>query len=179
MKTRSSAFAAVTDAATRVLILGSLPGAASLAAAQYYAHPRNLFWRLLGAVLDKPELPALPYPERLLAVNAAGIGLWDVYASAERAGSLDQAIRAGEAAALNELTRELPDLRAVAFNGRMAADVGRRQLTGTAFSLIDLPSSSPANAAIPLAEKQRRWLALKDFLAPDLNPRAAMDIGMS
>jgi hypoxanthine-DNA glycosylase len=175
--TRSSAFAAITDAATRVLILGSLPGVASLAAAQYYAHPRNLFWPLIGAVLDQPDLPALPYAERLAALQSSGIGLWDVYASAERKGSLDQAIRAGEAAALHDLVRDLPQLRAVAFNGRKAAEVGRRQLHGCAVALIDLPSSSPANAAITLEEKRRRWLALKEFLAADLNPPAPMDIG--
>jgi double-stranded uracil-DNA glycosylase len=176
---RSSAFPAVAAASTKVLILGSLPGAASLAAAQYYAHPRNLFWPLLGTVIDRPELPALPYADRLNVIGSAGIGLWDVYASAERRGSLDQAIRAGEAAALADLIAELPKLRAIAFNGKKASEAGRRQLGGHAVTLIDLPSSSPANAAIPFAEKRQRWLALKHFLAADLNPPAPMDIGMS
>lgn len=165
MTTRSSAFAAVTDAATRVLILGSLPGTASLAAAQYYAHPRNLFWRLVGAALERPELPTLLYAERLLALRSAGIGLSDVYTSAERKGSLDQAIRAAETAPLAALVSSLPALRAIAFNGQKAATIGRRVLSSTNLTLIDLSSSSPANAAISFAEKLNRWVVLRDYLA--------------
>ncbi len=91
------AFAPVVDAETRLLILGSLPGDASLKAAQYYAHPRNGFWPLIGGVLGE-GLAALPYDERLQRLKARGVGLWDVIASAERSGSLDAAIRSPEAA---------------------------------------------------------------------------------
>ncbi|MFN3389918.1 MAG: DNA-deoxyinosine glycosylase, partial [Allosphingosinicella sp.] len=85
-------FPPVVDANTRVLVLGSLPGEQSLARAQYYAHPRNHFWRLIGAVAGV-ELAALAYPERLEALRAARIGLWDTVGSARRTGSLDGAIR--------------------------------------------------------------------------------------
>lgn len=155
-----------------MLILGSLPGDASLAAQQYYAHPRNRFWQLAGAVIGADDLPALPYPARLVQLVAAGIGLWDVLASAERPGSLDTAIRAGTAADLPALAGALPQLRAIAFNGAKAAQLGRRALGGGPWALIDLPSSSPANAAVPLAAKHERWIALRKYL----NPAPPIDI---
>lgn len=151
------AFDPVVDANTRLLILGSLPGDASLAAGQYYAHPRNAFWRLVGGAIGM-ELAALPYPERLEALKAAGIGLWDVIAGAERHGSLDADIRGAEVADLKQLTEGLPDLMAVAFNGATAVRIGRKSLAGVeGLRLINLPSSSPAHAALGLAEKAAAW----------------------
>ena len=147
-----------------MLILGSLPGEASLAAARYYAHPQNQFWRLVGAVIGREELAALDYEDRLQALIKAGIGVWDVLASAVRPGSLDAAIREVEHAPLAELIATLPQLRAVAFNGATAARIGRKLLADAPVSLVDLPSSSPAYAAMPLAEKRRRWLELQEFL---------------
>lgn len=150
------AFAPVVDANTRLLILGSLPGDASLAAQQYYAHPQNAFWRLVGRVLGQ-DLIALPYPERVQAVQAAGIGLWDVIAGGERKGSLDAAIRNAEFADLNRLVDALPALGAVAFNGALAARTGRRLLGEQPnLTLIDLPSSSPAHAR-PFEQKAAVW----------------------
>ncbi|HEX8660227.1 MAG TPA: DNA-deoxyinosine glycosylase, partial [Brevundimonas sp.] len=138
------AFDPVVDANTRLLILGSLPGDASLKAAQYYAHPQNAFWRLVGGVVGQ-DLAALPYPDRLETLKAAGVGLWDVIASAHRPGSLDAAIREAETADLNRLMSGLPELKAVAFNGGTSARIGRRTLTlPIHVELIDLPSSSPA-----------------------------------
>lgn len=165
--TRESAFAPVVDANTRLLVLGSLPGRASLATGRYYAHPRNLFWHLIGGAIGR-ELGPLEYDEKLEALLAARLGLWDTLASARREGSLDAAIREGEAANLAALTARLPVLRAIAFNGRKAAAIGRRQLGHTSVALIDLPSSSPAYAAMPLAEKERRWQALREFLGDAL-----------
>lgn len=163
LKERSVGFAPVVDDHTRVLILGSLPGDASLKAAQYYAHPRNAFWRLVGDVIDA-DLAALPYEARLEALLARRVGLWDVIASAQRKGSLDAAIRAPEPADLLALTDRLPGLRAVAFNGGTAARSGRRILEGrTTAALIDLPSSSPAHAR-PFAEKRDRWRVLDAYL---------------
>ena len=157
--TRKRAFEPVADAKTRLLILGSLPGDASLRTAQYYGHPRNAFWRLIGGVIGR-DLAALPYEERLAALNAVGIGLWDVVASAERPGSLDAAIRRPEAADLRGLIAKLPELRAVAFNGGTASRLGRAILAEAAgVALIDLPSSSPAHAR-PLAEKAAAWAVL-------------------
>lgn len=157
-------FAPVVRPDTRVLVLGSLPGAASLVAGRYYAHPRNQFWRLIGAVIGR-ELEPLPYEERLGALLGGGVGLWDTVAAAVRPGSLDAAIRLHEASDLPGLVARLPALRAVAFNGGTAARIGRRALGAPGCDLIDLPSSSPAFTA-PFAEKCARWLALQRYLRP-------------
>lgn len=148
-----------------MLVLGSLPGDASLAARQYYAHPQNRFWHLIGAVIGQPDLAALPYALRLSAIAAQGIGLWDVIASARRPGSLDGAIRDARLAPLAHLTSSLPQLHALGFNGVKAAAIGRRALAGTPLALVDLPSSSPAHATLRFAEKRARWMRLKDFLS--------------
>jgi hypoxanthine-DNA glycosylase len=161
-----TAFAPVVDAETRLLILGSLPGDASLKAAQYYAHPRNGFWPLIGGVLGE-GLAALPYEDRLARLRARGVGLWDVIASAVRSGSLDAAIRSPEAADLRGLVAGLPALRAVAFNGGLSARLGRRILSDVpGAELIDLPSSSPAHAR-SLSEKAKSWAILERFVLPD------------
>jgi len=162
---RKYAFPPVVSPQTKVLILGSLPGEASLAAGRYYAHPQNQFWRLAGAAIGREDLPALPYDDRLVALLAAGIGLWDTVASAQRKGSLDAAIREGEHAPLAELVAGLPELRAVAFNGGTSARIGRHVLGAASLRLVDLPSSSPAYAAMPFAEKRNRWLIIEQFLA--------------
>lgn len=159
------AFDPVVDDRTRVLILGSLPGEASLAAGQYYANLRNAFWRLMDHVIGR-EISGLTYDDRPLALKAARIGLWDVIASAERSGSLDSAIRSPEAADLRGLVATLPELRAVAFNGGKAAQLGRRILAPEAdrLELITLPSSSPAHAR-PFTEKSAAWSRLTPLLA--------------
>ena len=160
---RKSAFPPIVAADTRVLILGSLPGEASLAAGRYYAHPQNQFWRLTGGVIGV-DLPALDYEQRLAALLAAGIGLWDTVASAAREGSLDAALRDVEQAALGELVGRLPTLRAIGFNGATSARLGRRAVGGASQTLIDLPSSSPAYAAMPFAAKAEIWGRLREFL---------------
>jgi double-stranded uracil-DNA glycosylase len=160
-------FPPVVRPGTRLLILGSLPGAASLAAARYYAHPRNQFWRLAGAAIGR-DISALPYEARLEALLDAGIGLWDTVAAARREGSLDQHIRLEAASDLAGLVATLPELRAIAFNGGTAARIGRRALPpDPEFALIDLPSSSPAYT-LPFAAKAAAWRGLAAYL-----PRAA------
>lgn len=161
--TRKAGFPAVIDANVRVLILGSLPGEASLAVQQYYGNPRNAFWRLMEGVLDTP-LVALAYEDRLAALLSRGVGLWDVIAQAERPGSLDAAIRDPAANDLAALIDTLPNLRAVAFNGGTAAKLGGR-LVGERIATLALPSSSPAHAARSFAQKAAAWKAVGDWLA--------------
>jgi hypoxanthine-DNA glycosylase len=148
----------------RLFVLGSLPGDASLAARQYYAHSTNQFWRLLGNAIGE-ELQPLAYGQRLERLAERRIGLWDVIASAARRGSLDQAIRQAEHNGIAHLLHDFPDLRAIAFNGATAATAGRR-LVGDPpahVTLIDLPSSSAANTR-PFSEKAAAWAVLGEFI---------------
>lgn len=160
---RKASFDPVVAPGIRVLILGSLPGERSLVEARYYAHPRNRFWHLAGHAINA-DLVGLTYADRLAALLAHRIGLWDTVASATRAGSLDSAIRDAQANPLADLVASLPDLRAVAFNGAKAAAIGRRVLAGCDCERLALPSSSPAYAALPLADKERAWAGLRQFL---------------
>lgn len=156
-------FAPVTRPDTRLLLLGSLPGAMSLAESCYYANPRNQFWRLVGRVTGR-DLVSLGYDERLEALLDAGIGLWDTVASATREGSLDQAIRLHRASDLESLAATLPELRAIGFNGGKSAAIGRPRLAARPdLTLIDLPSSSPA-FTVAFEDKLDRWMALRPFV---------------
>ena len=167
---RHASFAPHVAPDTRVLILGSLPGARSLAARQYYAHPTNQFWRLVGEVIDRP-IAALPYAERLTALRAARVGLWDVIHSAERRTSSDGDIREARPHDLTALVADLPDLRMIGFNGGKAAAIGRRGLLPLpGIALIDLPSSSAAHT-IGFDAKLAQWRALRAALAGDESSR--------
>ena len=160
------AFSPTVDAETRLLVLGSLPGERSLAVQQYYAHPTNSFWWLIGEVLREDGLPILPYAERLERLKARHIGLWDVIAAGRREGSLDAAIRDAVHRDLASFAERLPQLQAIAFNGKAASSRGRKQLTGAIdrWTLIDLPSSSAAYASMPRSEKLVIWQQVGKYL---------------
>ena len=148
-----------------LLILGSLPGEASLAAQRYYAHPQNQFWRLLGRALGE-ELTSLSYDERLDRLAARGVALWDVVGEARRLGSLDGAIREPTANPLVDFIAGHPRLKAVGFNGKTASRLGRLAIGGAGrIELIDLPSSSAAYT-ISFEEKARRWDVLGSLACP-------------
>ena len=156
--------APIAPRSARLLVLGSFPGGASLAAGQYYAHPRNHFWPILGALWGV-ALPALPYRARVAELRKRAVAVWDVHAACVRQGSLDSAIRDVEANDLAALVATLPALQAVAFNGATSAKIGRAQLPkAPPFALVDLPSSSAANASQSFALKLARWLELRAFL---------------
>ncbi|MDR6833328.1 MULTISPECIES: DNA-deoxyinosine glycosylase [unclassified Sphingopyxis] len=160
---RHASFAPHVASDTRLLILGSLPGARSLAEQQYYAHPTNQFWRLVGAIIGAP-LAERDYDARLAALRAAKIGLWDVIRTAERRSSSDSDIREADPHDLAALIATLPDLRMIAFNGGKAAAIGRRQLPMLGdIAVIDLPSSSAANTS-GYGIKLERWSQLKAAL---------------
>lgn len=149
-------FPPVTAAHTHTLILGSFPGEASLAATQYYAHPRNQFWKLLGTVLDEPQLHELAYELRLERVLKHGIGVWDVLAACHREGSLDSAIRNATPNDFASLREHAPMLKKVCFNGKAAGRFA--EVIGAAgYATLVLPSSSPANAMLSFDQKLRLW----------------------
>ncbi len=152
---RRVGLAPLSCAETRLLLLGSFPSVASLNAAQYYAHPRNQFWALLGALFEL-DLPAMPYGARVDAVLHRGVGIWDVYAACRREGSLDASITAGEPNDLAGLVATLPRLRGIAHNGGASARFLARS-RGLAAQVWRLPSSSPANASWSFARKLAAW----------------------
>jgi hypoxanthine-DNA glycosylase len=151
----------VASADATVLILGSMPGEASLYAGQYYAHERNAFWRIMGDLLGAGL--SLPYRERLERLTEAGIALWDVIAACERSGSLDADI-VGASVRANDFVSFFsahPGIRRVYFNGAAAEANFRRHvlpgLAGCGPLLVRLPSTSPAHAAQGYAEKLAAW----------------------
>ena len=147
--------APLIDHRTRLVVLGSFPGVASLNAQQYYGHPRNHFWPILSALWGV-DLTALAYPQRVNEVLARGLGVWDVYASCLREGSLDSAI---EQPVLNDLTgllQQAPGLRAVAHNGGESARA-MRHTQALGVPVFKLPSTSPANASWSFERKLAAW----------------------
>jgi hypoxanthine-DNA glycosylase len=143
---------------TRLVVLGSFPGTASLLAQQYYAHPRNQFWPILSALWGV-DLTALAYRQRLAELRRRGLGLWDVYASCRREGSLDSAIRHAQHNDLASLRQRAPGLRAVAHNG---AESARSAALTAALGVpvFRLPSTSPANASWSFERKRAAWHAV-------------------
>ena len=150
--------APVFDANTRLIVLGSFPGVASLQAQQYYGHPRNHFWPILAA-LWHVDLKAATYAQRLAAARAHGVGLWDVYASCEREGSLDSAIENARVNDLAGLKLRAPMLEAIAHNGGESARA-MRHTRALGLPVHRLPSTSPANASWSLERKLAAWRAV-------------------
>lgn len=144
--------------AARVLLLGSFPGEESLRQSQYYAHPRNQFWRLLGDVLAEP-LADLPYARRLQRLARHRIGVWDIIIDCEREGSLDGGIRNASFAQFDWLAGHAPHLRLIAMNGQKAGTAQRR-IAALGYQTLVLPSSSPAYTR-SYDEKLSAWLTLR------------------
>jgi TDG/mug DNA glycosylase family protein len=163
-------FPAQLNADCRVLVLGSMPGVASLQAAQYYAHPRNRFWPLMGVLCGIDA--TLSYPDRVRALNARGVGVWDVIGQCERRGSLDASIVRGSEVpnALAARIDGLPALRAIACNGGTAFRAFQRFIVPALLDVArqvpvwSLPSTSPANAAWPLPRLVEAWQPLADAI---------------
>jgi hypoxanthine-DNA glycosylase len=142
----------------RLLVLGSFPSAASLVAQQYYAHPRNHFWPILGALWGI-DLSRLPYARRVAALRTHGVALWDVYASCRREGSLDRAIEDARPNDLAALVSRLPRLAAIAHNGGESARA-MRITCALGLPVHRLPSTSPANASWSFERKAAAWQAV-------------------
>ncbi len=162
-KASIQSFAPIADHKSRVLILGSMPGNASLDAGQYYAHPRNGFWPIVAALTDVAA--DSHYAERTRGLLKAGIALWDVLACCSRNGSLDSEIDIATEVA-NDFSGFLakhPTVTHVFFNGGKAEQSFARHvrplLGARPLHMQRLPSTSPAHAGLPLAAKQAAWLA--------------------
>ena len=161
-------FAPIENADAKILILGSMPGEASLKAGQYYAHPRNLFWRIMGELIDAN--PASPYEQRIHALKSARIALWDVLRSCRRKGSLDSDIDHGSLIPndLGTFFRCHPEITHVFFNGAKAEECFREHVQPLAgidsIECLRLPSTSPANASISFERKLEEWRAITKCL---------------
>jgi hypoxanthine-DNA glycosylase len=160
----SQGFAPVAGPDARLLILGSMPGAASLEASQYYAFPRNVFWKIMGDLFGAN--PELPYPKRLTRLMDHRIALWDVIESCRRPGSLDSAI-SEDGLITNDFNRffeRCPHISRIYFNGQKAAGMFKKKvapgLEGN-FEYLTLPSTSPAYAAKSYTAKLDAWSVLK------------------
>ena len=158
-------FAPVTNINSRLLILGSLPGVASLEKAQYYGHPRNQFWRLMSDIIGE-DIETASYPERLEGLLRHHIGLWDVIGTAKRQGSLDSNIKEVSPNPLGDLIGKLPNLKALAFNGQKAAQLGIKELQKIDAKLpyYILPSTSPAHA-VAYDVKKAAWIKLQEIIS--------------
>ncbi|MEM8499442.1 MAG: DNA-deoxyinosine glycosylase [Pseudomonadota bacterium] len=171
----SQSFAPVINTKARILVLGSMPGIASLHAQQYYAHPRNAFWPIVYAILNDSETPVAEFPEyeqRLDKLLSRGIALWDVLQTCYREGSLDSAIDEGSIVANDFLSlfHETPDLRAVFFNGAKAEHSFRKFVHADIYqqfghlNFTRLPSTSPAHASLDARQKLQQWRQIEDYL---------------
>ena len=152
---RLHGLAPILDANTRLIVLGSFPGRASLRAQRYYAHPQNQFWKILGTLWGLP-LHDMNYTEKTDALRAHGLGVWDVYATCEREGSLDSAIKNAQLNDLNGLKTRCPRLQGFAHNGGESFKHARHT-RALGLPVYRLPSTSPANASWSFERKLAAW----------------------
>lgn len=139
-----------------ILVLGSMPGITSLSENQYYAHPHNLFWRIVednfGCAFSSS------YDHRTQCLLNHHVGLWDVVGSCQRVGSLDSAIQKAVANPIEQLIKKHPTIHTIIFNGKAAEKMFSKEFPNWEHTnLITLPSTSPANASIPRADKFAQW----------------------
>ena len=166
---RVQSFEPIVGKRPRILILGSMPGIASLEAVQYYAHPRNAFWPIMAELFGIDA--GADYAERIEQISQAPVILWDTLKHCYRPGSLDSAIKrdTAEANDIPELLTEYPRVRVVVCNGATSANYFRKLVlpevpSTDAIELLQMPSTSPANAGMTFAQKLDAWRRLLDFI---------------
>lgn len=167
---RVYSFPPISAPNTKVLILGSMPSEKSLQMQQYYAHPQNVLWRIMGDLVSAGR--DLAYPERVSKLLASGIGLWEVLESCHRPGSLDSAInpQTMQPNDFNAFFAARPKVTHVFFNGGLAADAYRRRvqpMLSSAYGYIHyerLPSTSPAHASRNYEQKLQAWRRILEVL---------------
>jgi hypoxanthine-DNA glycosylase len=164
-------FEPFADARSRVLVLGTMPGTKALRIQQYYGYERNHFWPIMFDLLAGGRV--LDYPEKIALLRRHRIALWDVLASCERVGAADAAIKNGVPNAIPELLERHPGIHTVFCNGGLSAKLFRQHFGDqVAVPMIDLPSTSPAHAAMPYAEKRARWTLVIEYARRATPPRA-------
>jgi len=159
-------FLPISDPEAKVLILGSMPGKQSLEKNQYYAHPQNAFWKIMGDLVG--TYPSLPYERRLCLLSSAGIALWDVLASCERSSSLDSHIKHEQANDFASFFIRHPNIIQVFFNGSKAEQCFKKFVQNKQdlplLQYCRLPSTSPAHAGMRYEEKLHAWIKVKKWL---------------
>ncbi len=165
--TQVESFAPVIGVRPRILILGSMPGVASLEAVQYYAHPRNAFWPIMGELFGIDA--TTDYAQRIAQISEQPIVLWDTLKSCYRPGSLDSAITRDsvEANEIPGLLGEFTGVRAIACNGATSANYFRKLVlpqVSESIELLPMPSTSPANAGMNFEQKLEAWRRLLEFI---------------
>ncbi|HEY8403351.1 MAG TPA: DNA-deoxyinosine glycosylase [Flavobacteriales bacterium] len=152
-------FPPIVDENCRILILGTMPGEESLRQQQYYAHKRNLFWKILSEVLNEPF--TLDYEERKQMLLRHRIALWDVCHNCVRKGSLDSDIKLEVPNKIDALIEKHPSIQTIAFNGKKAEALYKKHFDRLEHLLyLSLPSTSPANASISMNRKLAAWSRL-------------------
>ena len=169
MQARVQSFAPILGKHPRILILGSMPGIASLEAVQYYAHPRNVFWPIMAELFSIDV--ETDYAQRIAQISEAPVILWDTLKRCDRPGSLDASIKRDsvEANDISGLLDKYPGVRAVACNGATSANYFRKLVmpqinSAVEFELLPMPSTSPANARMNFAQKLAAWRRLLDYI---------------
>lgn len=170
MNHQKTSFSYKAKSGAKILILGSMPGDVSIAAVEYYAHPRNLFWDFMQQLLGIPR--DLDYEERLELLQDKGVALWDVLGACKRTGSLDSNIEAGSEQAndIPALLKQYPYIKAIFFNGNKAYASFKRHILKQnpeleeQYDLIPLSSTSPANASVRVEDKLNAWKQILGYL---------------
>lgn len=161
MKIRS--FPSLSNPAAEVLLLGTMPGAMSLALNEYYGHPRNHFWKLLAAIFNEPLPTDYQVKKEMLLRN--NIAVWDVLQACERQGSLDSAIMKEVPNNFTAFLDEHPNVKLIAFNGQKAAAFFKKHVGFKGqYDFLILPSTSPANAGKSFEQKLKEWQAIRNYV---------------
>ncbi len=155
-------FAPVKTTYAKSLILGSIPGIASLKAYEYYAYPRNQFWEIIGQLYRHDELKS--YQEKLKVIKNNELALWDVIKSCYREGSSDSGITDIKVNNFAWMFKASPQIKNIFFNGLKAKEVFTRYVDKSLWqdkNLISLPSTSPAYT-ITVNEKMKKWTKIRE-----------------
>jgi hypoxanthine-DNA glycosylase len=152
----------VIEQNSQILIIGSFPSELSLKKKEYYGNPANQFWEIIYSIFESE--PKNSYPTKITFLKEHAIALWDVIYSCKRVGSSDSKINNIQVNDFSSLLRNYHELRCICFNGTKAYTTFKQRVVSSSIVLKLLPSSSPANAKIPLELKTSQWAAIVCYL---------------